>query len=353
MTEKLTVKYLEASEYERWDRFVDDSPHGGIHNQSYFLEALCRALGTHFRILAAFKHEELVGGAGLHYVRGRYGDMIQLRPLLYYNGFVIKAFESKYPSIMESRRAEVVNALLNEIEGGRYAFAEISNRSSLDDLRPFLQRGWQLFPRYTYVVPIGDLEKQWERVEQNLRRLISRCEREGIMFEPSDDADGFYSMYEATYHRKGVQPYIRREAFLELHEDLKAHNACRIYFAVMPGGRRAAGEIVLMSGHPVTHTWMAGSDPEFLRTGASAFLRWKAFEDLQKRGYKFNDLTDAMNDKVAKFKSQFGGRLEASFVLHKEISSQLKLRNRLDRLISLPRTLVRGRFARSRHHEVE
>jgi Acetyltransferase (GNAT) domain len=346
MADDLIVKTLDESEYERWDRFVDESPYGGIYNQSYFLDALCRALGTHFRILAVFKHDELLGGAGLHFVPGQYGDMVQLRPLLYYNGLVIKDFESKYPSITESRQAEVIQAILGELEGGKYASAELSNRHPLSDLRPFLRHGWQVFPRYTYIVPVSDPLQQWEHVEQNLRRLISRCERDGVRLEPSEDADAFYSMYENTYLRKGVQPYILREKFIELHRVLRTHNACQIYFAVMPDGRRAAGEIVLMSKHPVTHTWMAGSDPEFLRTGASAFLRWKVFEDLHRRGYAYNDLTDAMNDHVAKFKSQFGGRLETSFVVHNEFSSRLRIRNRIRRVAGQSINLMRRMFAR-------
>ena len=346
MAGDLTIKTLEESEFEHWDRFVDGSRHGSIYNQSYFLDALCRAFGTHFRILAVFKNDELVGGAGLHYVPGQHGDLVQLRPLLYYNGLVIKDFESKYPSITESRQAEVIETILGELEGGRYASAEFSNTSAFNDLRLFLQHGWQLFPRYTYVVPISDPPAQWERVEQNLRRLISRCEREGFRLEASREAGDFYSMHENTYRRKGVEPYIAREKFIELHGSLKERDACQIYFAVTPDGRRAAGVVVLMSKHPLTHTWMAGSDPEFLRTGASAFLRWKVFEDLHQRGYAFNDLTDAMNPHVAKFKSQFGGRLETSFVVHKVISSRLRLQNRISRVTELITNPLRGRFAR-------
>ena len=345
MTGELTIKYLEESEYELWDRFVDDSRHGSIYSQSYFLEAICKAFGTRFRILAVFKNEELVGGIGLHLEPGRYGDMIQLRPLLYYNGPVIKDFESKYPSVTESRQVEVIEVLLGELNGGRYASAELSNTFAFHDLRPFFRHGWQLFPRYTYIVPINDPARHWEQVEQNLRRLISRCERQGFHLEPSDDAGDFYSMHEKTYLRKGVQPYIGRDQFIKLHQALKARGACQIYFAVTPDGRRAAGEVVLMSKHPLTHTWMAGSEPDLLRTGASAFLRWKVFEDLHRRGYAFNDLTDAMNEHVAKFKSQLGGRLENSFVVHKVISPRLKLQKRILRLTDWITSPIRGRLS--------
>jgi hypothetical protein len=347
MSSQISTRYLEPSEYEAWDRFVDTSRLGSIYSQSFFLRALCQAVGTNFRILGAFKGNELVGGMGVHYSPGKHGDMLHIRPMLYYNGLVISDFESKYPSVTSSRQTEVVNAILNELESGKYAAAEVSSTHAFDDYRPFLSRGWRMWPRYTYVVPISDPARQWEHAEQNIRRLISRCERDGMQLELSDDVDAFYTLNKNTYLRKGVQPYLSHDAFSQLYQSLRECGACQIYFAVTPDGQRAAGQVVLFSKHPTTHTWMAGSDPSFLQTGASAFLRWKAFEDLSKRGYQFNDMTDAMNDKVAKFKSQFGGSLEPSFVVYKEISSRLRLENRIKSVLKRPLDILGRRFKRT------
>ncbi len=347
MASQITTRYLEPSEFESWDRFVDTTRLGTIYNQSFFLRPLSRAFGTDFRILAAFKGTELVGGIALHFQPGKYGDMVQIRPLLYYNGLVISDFESKYPSITSSRQTEVVQAILNELEAGRYAAAEISSLYPFEDYRPFLARGWRLWPRYTYVVPIADLKKQWESAEQNIRRLISRCERDGMQLELSDDPELFYTMNKNTYLRKGVNPYISQDKFIQLYKSLKECNACQIYFALTPDGQRAAAHVVLSTKHPLTHTWMAGSDPQFLQSGASAFLRWKVFEHLNQRGYQYNDLTDAMIEKVARFKSQFGGRLEPSFVIYKEISPKLRRENRIKNIIQPRLETIKRKLGRA------
>ena len=347
MASQILTRYLDSSEYEQWDRFVDSTQLGSIYNQSFFLDALCKSFGTSFRILGAFKGDELVGGMGIHFKPSKHGDMVHIRPLLYYNGFVVSDFESKYPSITLSRQTEVVNAILNELESGKYASAEIASTSSFHDLRPFTVRDWRVWPRYTYLVPIADLKKQWEYAEQNIRRLISRCERDGMRLELSDDAEAFHVMNTNTYERKGVDPYASRQAFAHLYQTLKDRGVCQIYFAVTPEGQRAAGQIVLFTRHPVTHTWMAGSDPAFLQSGASAFLRWKTFEDLSQRGYQYNDLTDAMIPPVAKFKSQFGGRLEATFVLYKEFSSRLRWENRIKNITKKPMDVIKARLSRT------
>jgi len=347
MASDITVRTLDKQEFELWDRFVDESRHGSVYSHSYFLEALSIAFGRKFRILGAFRNNDLAGGLGILYSTGRFGDEISPPPLQYYNGPVIADFESKYPSVTSSRQAGIIHAIMDELESGKYALAELSNRHTLDDPRILLWRGWNIFPRYTYVIPIDDLEKQWSRIEQNLRRLISRCERQGMALELSDDADAFYTMHHDTYHRKGVKPYISREKFIALYRSLNEKNACQIYFARTADGRAAAAQVVLMSKHPVTHTWMAGSNPEFLRSGASAFLRWKAFEDLNQRRYAYNDLTDAMNETVAKFKSQLGGELVPSFVIYKEISSKLRMMKRINALLNKPMDMLRARLGRN------
>jgi len=159
-----------------------------------------------------------------------------------------------------------------------------------------------------------------------------------------DDIETFIRLNEDTYQRKGLTPYLDRDRFGEMYQTLKKHDACQMYFASLPDGRRIATQVVLKTKHPVTHTWMAGSDPEFLKTGASAFLRWKVFEDLNRRGYAFNDLTDATIESVAKFKSQFGGNLEQSFVIYKVMSSRLRLHNRFKSILSKPLNFLRMRL---------
>ena len=72
---------------------------------------------------------------------------------------------------------------------------------------------------------------------------------------------------------------------------------------------------MLLGRHAVCHTVSAAADAAFLKTGASAFLRWRAFEHLSKVGYSGNDLTDAQLNPVTHFKSQFGGNLEMNLVL--------------------------------------
>jgi hypothetical protein len=60
-----------------------------------------------------------------------------------------------------------------------YARVTLNCRSTVIDIRPFLSAGWTATPNYTCVVPIADTAALWERMEQNIRRLIRRCGVQG------------------------------------------------------------------------------------------------------------------------------------------------------------------------------
>ena len=64
----------------------------------------------------------------------------------------------------------------------------------------------------------------------------------------------------------------------------------------------------------------AGVAEDYLRMGASAFLRWRAVESLAQPGYAANDLTDASLNPVTRFKSQLGGDLKGTLSVSKTFS---------------------------------
>lgn len=310
MSSTYRVEYLNADDFEAWNAFVDTSPQGSVYSTSTFLHALCHAAQTRFKILAVKKGDDVHAGVALHYEPSRFGDVVSRRGLLYYNGIVFRDFDTKYPSQLTHRHVRLVRILLEELEDeSKYASVQLSMRHTQVDTRPFTWSGWEVYPQYTYVVPIADLQAQWCRAEQNIRRLISRCEKEGMQIIVDDDFDEFYRLHSLTYERIGKEAYFPCEIFRELYTTLKQSGTAQIYTALMPDGTRGSSQIVLSTAHPVTHIWAAGSDPACATSGVSAFLRWKVFEILHERGYAYHDLTDAMEESVAKFKAQFGGDL--------------------------------------------
>ena len=106
-----------------------------------------------------------------------------------------------------------------------------------------------------------------------------------------------------------------RTGFRQLLRALSGAGLCRLFHARQPDGRVVASQLVLLGPGGRCHVVAAAADEAFLRSGVSAFLRWKSFEALSAAGYKEADLTDASLNAVTHFKSQLGGELQVLLVL--------------------------------------
>jgi hypothetical protein len=338
LTDRPSAEWLEADAHEEWARFVASSPTGSPYSLPAYLKVLCGVAGGRFRVLAVRKGDDLAGGLAVYERTTRLGTRVQPRLLLYYNGLVLREETTVYPAERASRELRVVTALAEALEREGYRRVELRTRAPFADGRVFQLKGWSVEPSYSYVVPLHDLEAQWERTAQNLRRLVRRGEREGFTLKVDSDFDSFYALHTGTHEQKGAPIYLPEPSFRRYYEELRALGLCRLYQATAPGGQVAAAQLVLL-GHPVTHTVSAGTDPAFAAAGATAFLRWRAFEHLAGEGYSGNDLTDASLNPVTQFKSQLGGSLETALV-----ASTAARRDRIEGFArSMTKRLVRAR----------
>ncbi len=346
MRPEVTSRTLGESDYDAWNELVAKAPEGSIYSTPEYLAALCEATGGRFRIVAAQKGDELVGGVALYEEPGRWGTIVSPRLLLYYNGPVLRAYETKYPSQRTARHLETLKVLADALGAEPYARLRLKPRAALADLRVFQDRGWRVWPAYTYVVSLEDLKGQRERVDQNLRRLIDRCTRQGICFTDDDDFESFFAMHLQLHERKGAPLYLPKAAFERWFRRLKAAGLARLFQARLPEGRSIAAQITLLGSHPVAHTVSAGADCEFLNLGASAFLRWRSFDALAALGYRGNDLTDAALNPVTHFKSQLGGELQAALVAQRPDAPKLRAAESVERTLRRARSLA-GRAVRT------
>lgn len=306
---------LPESAFAEWDRLVAASPDGSIYSQPAYLDALCSAAGGRFRILAVRRGDELAGGVALYERSAAFGRYVAPRLLLYYNGLVLRRYDTKYPSERTARMTKTAAALEEFLSAARLGGITLRSRSTVTDVRPFLVAGWTSQASYSYVVALDDLKAQWNLVEQNLRRLVERCSDQGVTATEDDDFDSFYRLHRATMDRRELGTYLPQAAFAEFFRRLRGQGLCRLFQARLADGRVIATQLVLLGAHRISHTVSAAGDPEFGKLGAAAFLRWRAFEALSALGYAGNDLTDASLNPVTHFKSQFGGDLGLSLVL--------------------------------------
>jgi hypothetical protein len=311
----ITVQTLREEEYDEWERLVAASPDGSIYATPAYLDTLCTVGGGRFRILGVRRLDRIIGGLPLYERPSRKGAFVSPRLLLYYLGPVLSRSVSSYPSQQSAQTIATMGALADAL--GTLGFAKISlrGRHTVSDMRSFLDRGWTCRPSYSYVVPLQDLRGQWNRVEQNLRRLVDRCTEQNVTHTNDDDFESFLRLHRLTMSHHDAVPYLPDDSFRRWFSTLHGSGGCRLFHARLPSGESIAAQIVLLGSHPVSHTVCAAIDPEHRRLGAAAFLRWRTFEWLAGQGKSGNDLTDAALNSVTHFKSQLGGELVTNFVI--------------------------------------
>lgn len=341
MKPDLRVAVLQEADFDSWSRFIVEAPGGSIYSAPGYLDALCCHTGGAFAILAAFRGETLAGGIALHVRPSRFGPWVGPRPFLYYNGIVLAPHSTRHPSEATSRELATLQVLAADVGARGFGAVTLHSMHAIADVRPFLDAGWTATPRYTYVVQLRDLAAQWERVEENLRRLVRRCQQAGVTVSESDDAEELFRLHVAAVGHHGVQPYLPREPFLSFVGAIRRLGLCRIYLARPPHGPAIAGQLVLTGPFATSHTVVAGADPEHRRSGVSAFLRWTVFEKLAAAGYLGNDLTDAALGSVTHFKAQLGGDLAPSFDLDAPRSTRFRIGSRVREALRGVRRRVR------------
>jgi hypothetical protein len=316
---EISVEEVGPDGWDAWGSFVVSANLGSVYSLPTYLDVLGRVVGADTRVLVARRGDSIVGGVAVLEQRAPIGTFVSPRFLLYYNGFVLREYATRYPSERVSRQSEVVAELAEHLAGMGYGRLELRSRSTFADARPLLERGWTVTPSYTYVVPLGDLESLWSRVEQNTRRLVERGRGFGFELVVDDDFESFHRLHAATADRKGAPIYLGLDDFRSYYYGLRARGLCSLYHARADDGRVAASQLVLL-GHSVTHTVSAAADAGMHNTGANAWLRWSVFEHLAAQGFMANDLTDASQPSVARFKAQLGGDLEQSLCCERPLS---------------------------------
>ena len=315
MTRGYSAQILGTGAYGDWDRLVNASPEGSPYHTTDYLDVLCRCAGGAFEILGVYDGQELVGGIPLYERASSTGTFVEPRLLLYYNGLVLKDYQTKYPSKITSRHLGIMEALERGLAERDYAGLELRCRSPRVDLRPFGGERWTLQPSYTYAVSLSDTERLWDRIDQNLRRLIDRARERKVEVTEDDDFASFYRLHRLVSEEKGAPLYLPGEQFERYFRKLRDRGLIRLYHARLDDGQSVSAVLVLASDHPVTHTVSAAADPAHYDTGASPLLRWRVFEILADEGYEANDLTDASLNTVSRFKRQLGSELHLNLVV--------------------------------------
>jgi len=304
----------EIVDRERWDNLWKKSIGGRVYSSRVWLNTVSEIYGLELKLLGVFDGTELVGGVPLFIHRRR----VIIPPLMPYNSVILKLPETKYPYKKIHKTHQILFSLIEFFENHkRYSQINFTHTSDIKDIRPFVWKGWRVIPSYTYVLPIDNIEESRSKLSHNIRKNLKKSVRNGIRIEESQEFDIIFNLFKLTFSRRRRWAPIDYTKLRSIFMVLLREGMAKLFVAFTKDGIPVSARVIMFDkDFPIVHDWIAGADPKYFSTGATAYLLWYIIEWLSSQGFELFDLNGANVPSIAEFKRNFGGDLEVHFETH-------------------------------------
>lgn len=296
-------KFLESGEYEKWDRFVADSPQGSVYSKSFWLQNISDVLGYKHNIIVIYEGDEIAAGIGVFH-RNKSMVIPLLTPYL---SPVLKESASTNKSKVYHEGYALLKSLASFLKE-HYRGVELCMINSIEDVRAFSWTGYKIYVKYTFINSIENFNASPNVFAHSIRKQIRKCKEGNIEVVKENDPERFWSVFKLTFDRRKALLPVEKNQFIKLYDRLSQNNCCEMWTA-FSGGKPVSTRIVLFSENETVHDWVAAAHPDHLQTGATSYLIYKIMEHYSQRGFKYFDWNGANMESIARFKSNFGGRL--------------------------------------------
>lgn len=304
----IIIRYLNDNELEKWDEFVEESPHGNIFNKSYWL----RKVSNGFKILIAEENNKIVGGIALPSMYSKLYKAPKLTPQL---GVVLfnPDKKQKYCSVL-SKEMDITEELINNLP----KFKQFNYNFSYNytNFLPFIWNGFDVNIKYTYVIEdLTDLEKVYSNFDYNVKSMIKRANKNNLKLTDEFGIKEFYEINKKTFDRQNIEMPYTLDFLMELDNTLNEKGNSKIFFALNDNNEIIAGAYILYDDN-CAYYLMGGADPEFRNTGAQTFLIWESIKFASTVSKKF-DFEGSMIREIEKPFRRFGGTQKIIYNVYK------------------------------------
>lgn len=311
---------LPEADYPEWDAFVDASVEKSPFSKLAWLQAHRETSTRHSFAIAVSRNkagEIAAGVALLKRSKPLSSDELVVPPLHPCNSLLIRILATTEPDRVYSHRNGYAAALAKFLRSQGFFSCRLVHHPRVTDVRPFVWDGWTIGLAYTFFVDLGALNGIATFSGPN-RSRHRKCVEAGFRITSSnavgEAAAIFMPLIEATYRRRGMEPRdYGLDALPTYFRVLDPQNALLYFAASTADGTVVAARVLVPSADGMVHDWVAGTDPEYLKSGVTAFLVAEILLELQRRGYRTFDFGGANTPGVADFKQGFNGALVFGF----------------------------------------
>lgn len=307
---KYEVIELSEDKYDKWNKFVDESPQGAIFNKTWYLEAV----QAKFKIYVCIdKGNNILGGMVLPESNPGYFSMPMITQTL---GILLKDFsELKYVNKI-SKEKDIIESLVNSIP--RFKYYSINFNYNFTNWLPFMWTGYNQYCRYTYVIEnLEDLDFVYDNIKSNIRNKINKCLNSKMKIVSDLHIEDFYSINKKTFERQGIDIPYSVDFLKNFHKIISKNQAGKMFFALNDDEIHAVNYIVY--DKKSAFNLLAGGDPKFRNSGAQCLNLWEAIKFSSKVTQKF-DFEGSCIRNIEEFFRGFGGNQKMYFNIWKRQS---------------------------------
>lgn len=320
----ITVRSLAESDAdtERWNSWVDRSPHGTVFHRYEALAVQAEHGNVEPHFLIGYKGQEPVGIFPIFERRvGPISAAFSPPPDLRvsYLGPALLNMEKLKRRKQDRRLRQFIEGtfewLRDEINP---VYTHIRTDGAYGDIRPFLWNRCRAVPEYTYLVDLTPGQDEvFASVSSDLRSNVRNPPNEEYTIEEGgrEAIAAILDQVRSRYDSQGVSYHVTPAFVTDLYDRLPEKQV-RPYVCSVDGSF-VAGIVALDDGETV-YRWQGGVRPDGeVELPVNDLLDWRIIRDGIERGRTTYDLVGANDPRINRYKAKFNPELGTYYTLER------------------------------------
>lgn len=334
----IEIKIAKEEDREEWNKLVESSPHGTIFHTWKWLKIMEKHSWMNLIIkrsecklypLIGVKREKPIGVFPLFYYDNPLFKVVSSPPRrveVHYLGPVLVDYDelkqSKKELIYIEFQKKVDEFVSSELKAN---FISIKSPPGLIDCRPFEWNGYEIEPRYNYIIDMKEGENYlWRQFSKGLRRSITAAEKEGVSMEEGSKKEliQIYEDYYKSFESQGLNLSFSKEYLLDIYDNFYPQNL-KVFVARYHG--EFAGGMIATCFRNIFSVWMGLIKTPLKNIPSNDLLQWETMKWAMDHRFKYYEIIWANTQRLNQFKSKCNPDLSIYFSATKNTSFFSKL----------------------------
>ena len=321
ITRRRRPLFSHMPDLDAYRQFCQSAPDLPLFLQDWYLDAVC-AEGQWDAALA-YKGKQVIGVLPYFLKQKRHWQYVAMPPLAKMMGPYL---------LPEYRTPRHEMPLLKDLLGQlpRLAAFEQDFNYTATNWLPFYWRGFRQTTRYSYVLPLNNLQSLREGLAPDYRNNKLPKAAARVRVQTGNNLELFYEVHNQSYDRQGLEAPVGFEFLQRLDQALQAHRAREIFWASDLKTGAIHSVAYLVWDRQSAYYLLAGDDPALRSSGAGILVAWEAIRYAQETlGLATFDFAGSMIKPIERVRRQFGAIQKPYFRVQKEWSWLWRLGKRL------------------------